>query len=1221
MGKKIKKKTRSAYKEKRISSSSTCSNSEHLNPTPKITDEKTLEAKGKKTCSHVDNSVDLDKITWNFSPPGNIKCDDCRDGTVVDRRPGKGKGKQARKKGVRSMDGKSEQKCLWVCLSCGHVACGGAIGDLTPQSHALRHSRQNRHPCAIQLDDPFLCWCFVCDSLLSVEKQEENGETNSILFQVQKLIKGQYMKGAVMDVEDVWFGTGNVEGHTSEVWESSTSRARGYRVRGLSNLGNTCFFNSVMQNLLAMDLLRTYVMDLDQSVEPLTMAFRKLFAETNVDADSKNGSNPKSLFGCICSKAPQFRGYQQQDSHELLRYLLDGLHTEELNTRKSLASTSEDGFASNTGSTFVDNIFGGQLSSTICCTECGHSSIVYEPFLDLSLPVPAKKSPPAKGTISQPKKKKLALKERNKGGKIRDSRNANVIPTSAQTATRDVNMQSECSESSSTLTSSAPDKEHAPLLEVVDILSHSDCIGPVTVKDQADALAVDDSLSWMDNIGPDTTKEPAASLGTEDAFSWLDYIEPNTAVNDVSSVSQSCDTSINHDSGCRPNAISIGPVTVKDQADALAVDDSLSWMDNIGPDTTNEPAASLGTEDAFSWLDYIEPNTAVNDVSSVSQSCDTSIIHDSGCRPNAISIGPVTVKDQADALAVDDSLSWMDNIGPDTTNEPAASLGTEDAFLWLDYIEPNTAVNDVSSVSQSCDTSIIHDSGCRPNAISIGPVTVKDQADALAVDDSLSWMDNIGPDTTNEPAASLGTEDAFSWLDYIEPNTTVNDVSSVSQSCDTSIIHDSGCRQGVQNENITQYDSEVSCVASSSNMESQDRMESYMENHSSDEIPLRIQDSQVLLLPYKEEVLTVEETERTTPYCQIPENIESRGTPVKDLSAAASSINGWDDAEQDFSGFGDLFNEPEIVSKPNDSSFQATDETEVALLTGNSSESNQEEIDNTNAPVSIDSCLAYFTKPELLSDEHAWLCESCSKSLKRQKLKAKKEEKKAVARDKEAKTCEQANDVKRNIHSTPVKNSEHLCQKFEKFDITSESAPQKLPSPAADESRCTAHEFGWSGNDMGSELLSNGVANHCKISEVGGYHGDTKHAPHERASVHDQTHCHATSVDCSENPCSTGNDSLSGGGEAQKQESSLLSGEQELDDGDTDEIDRQTEKVKRNASKRYLISKAPHILTIHLKRFSQDARGRLSKLCGHVCFTDTLDLWPYMDPRYYLKLS
>jgi hypothetical protein len=55
--------------------------------------------------------------------------------------------------------------------------------------------------------------------------------------------------------------------------------------------------------------------------------------------------------------------------------------------------------------------------------------------------------------------------------------------------------------------------------------------------------------------------------------------------------------------------------------------------------------------------------------------------------------------------------------------------------------------------------------------------------------------------------------------------------------------------------------------------------------------------------------------------------------------------------------------------------------------------------------------------------------------------------------------------------------------------------------------------------------------------------------------------------------------------------------------------------VKRDAEKRFLISKAPPILTVHLKRFAQDMRGRLSKLSGHVTFHEWLDISPFMDQR------
>jgi hypothetical protein len=45
------------------------------------------------------------------------------------------------------------------------------------------------------------------------------------------------------------------------------------------------------------------------------------------------------------------------------------------------------------GSSSVDAVFGGVLCSHITCSACGYVSISYEPFLDLSLPIPLDVAP------------------------------------------------------------------------------------------------------------------------------------------------------------------------------------------------------------------------------------------------------------------------------------------------------------------------------------------------------------------------------------------------------------------------------------------------------------------------------------------------------------------------------------------------------------------------------------------------------------------------------------------------------------------------------------------------------------------------------------------------------------------------------------------------------------------------------------------------------------
>lgn len=43
--------------------------------------------------------------------------------------------------------------------------------------------------------------------------------------------------------------------------------------------------------------------------------------------------------------------------------------------------------------------------------------------------------------------------------------------------------------------------------------------------------------------------------------------------------------------------------------------------------------------------------------------------------------------------------------------------------------------------------------------------------------------------------------------------------------------------------------------------------------------------------------------------------------------------------------------------------------------------------------------------------------------------------------------------------------------------------------------------------------------------------------------------------------------------------------------------------------------RAPKLLTVHLKRFRHDGRGRLSKVRGHIGFDFELDLTPFCDPQ------
>ncbi|KAG8520191.1 Ubiquitin carboxyl-terminal hydrolase 32 [Galemys pyrenaicus] len=111
---------------------------------------------------------------------------------------------------------------------------------------------------------------------------------------------------------------------------------------------------------------------------------------------------PLKLRWTIAKYAPRFNGFQQQDSQELLAFLLDGLH-EDLNRVHEkpyvelkdsdgrpdweVAAEAWDNHLRRNRSIVVD-LFHGQLRSQVKCKTCGHISVRFDPFNFLSLPLP-----------------------------------------------------------------------------------------------------------------------------------------------------------------------------------------------------------------------------------------------------------------------------------------------------------------------------------------------------------------------------------------------------------------------------------------------------------------------------------------------------------------------------------------------------------------------------------------------------------------------------------------------------------------------------------------------------------------------------------------------------------------------------------------------------------------------------------------------------------------
>uniref|UniRef100_UPI000204532A UBIQUITIN CARBOXYL-TERMINAL HYDROLASE 4 n=1 Tax=Homo sapiens TaxID=9606 RepID=UPI000204532A len=198
---------------------------------------------------------------------------------------------------------------------------------------------------------------------------------------------------------------------------------------GLGNLGNTCFMNSALQCLSNTAPLTDYFLKDEYEAEinrdnPLGMkgeiaeAYAELIKQMWSGRDAHVA--PRMFKTQVGRFAPQFSGYQQQDSQELLAFLLDGLH-EDLNRVKKkpylelkdangrpdavVAKEAWENHRLRNDSVIVDT-FHGLFKSTLVCPECAKVSVTFDPFCYLTLPLPLKKDRVMEGPMLQPQKKK-----------------------------------------------------------------------------------------------------------------------------------------------------------------------------------------------------------------------------------------------------------------------------------------------------------------------------------------------------------------------------------------------------------------------------------------------------------------------------------------------------------------------------------------------------------------------------------------------------------------------------------------------------------------------------------------------------------------------------------------------------------------------------------------------------------------------------------------------
>ncbi|KAF0025116.1 hypothetical protein F2P81_021997 [Scophthalmus maximus] len=263
---------------------------------------------------------------------------------------------------------------LHSCLYCVFFACFA-------KKHIHEHAKSKRHNLAIDLLYGGI-YCFMCQDYIYDKDMEQ-------------IAKEEQRKAWKMQGIGEKYSTWEPTKRELELLRHNPKRRRitsncTIGLRGLINLGNTCFMNCIVQALTHTPLLRDFFLSDRhkcemQSNSCLVCEMSQLFQEFY--SGHRSPHIPFRLLHLVWTHARHLAGYEQQDAHEFLIAALDVLH------RHCKDDNGKKANNPNHCNCIIDQIFTGGLQSDVTCQVCHGVSTTIDPFWDISLDLPGSSTP------------------------------------------------------------------------------------------------------------------------------------------------------------------------------------------------------------------------------------------------------------------------------------------------------------------------------------------------------------------------------------------------------------------------------------------------------------------------------------------------------------------------------------------------------------------------------------------------------------------------------------------------------------------------------------------------------------------------------------------------------------------------------------------------------------------------------------------------------------
>lgn len=279
---------------------------------------------------------------------------------------------------------------LYSCLHCIYFGCKGA--------HIGEHCKQTKHYIVLELSYGMI-YCHQCKDFIYDAECQAIAEKH-IKKEAKSLNKSlSWRPWSPSKLEIDLLLKNPKRRHVTAVTSIG--------LRGLLNLGSTCFMNCIVQALIHTPLLRDYFLSERHECTAKTAAKCLVCEVSRLFQEFYSGARgPLSLhrlLHLIWNHARHLAGYEQQDAHEFFIATLDVLHRHcKISMTEMAAAAAAAAEKSNKPhqpppppphqdsnptqcNCIIDQIFTGGLQSDVVCQACNGVSTTIDPFWDISL--------------------------------------------------------------------------------------------------------------------------------------------------------------------------------------------------------------------------------------------------------------------------------------------------------------------------------------------------------------------------------------------------------------------------------------------------------------------------------------------------------------------------------------------------------------------------------------------------------------------------------------------------------------------------------------------------------------------------------------------------------------------------------------------------------------------------------------------------------------------